>query len=250
MRTKLEWATGKSRALTAFVTQFQIWSLSIGEVRTYWNRFSSSVLDALYPPRCGVCGELGERSLCDSCFNDFEPNVAEPESVEGLDFRHSVYKYRGRAAQAVTRLKYSRSTTLGRPMSELVCEAGNALGLLSSFTVVPVPIHWTRRSWRGFNQAELLCSALPRELVEPELLKRIRATRPQAGLSVAERQRNLEGAFRASPKVDRRAILLIDDVVTSGQTARACAAELYDKGAVEVGILAFAGNPDQDFAAL
>jgi len=131
-------------------------------------------------------------------------------------------------------------------MAELLFAAGSALGLFDGVVAVPVPIHWSRRARRGFNQSELLCECLPSGLVDSKLLARTRATKPQAGLSVEERQRNLDGAFMASPSVSGRAVLLIDDVVTSGQTAKACASALYTAGALEVGILAFAGNPEQE----
>ena len=206
------------------------------------------VLNAVYPVRCGLCGELDDLPLCEACSSDFEPNARVVEHMDGLDFRYGVFRYKGRAAQAVTRLKYARSTTLGGPMARLLESAGSALGLFEGVVAVPVPIHWSRRAQRGFNQSELLCEALPAGLVDVSLLRRVRATKPQAGLSVEERQRNLDGAFWASPSVSGRAVLLIDDVVTSGQTAKACASALYAAGAIEVGILAFAGNPEQEEA--
>ncbi len=218
----------------------------ISEAKTFLSKCSKVVLGAVYPMRCSLCGELGDKALCDACSGDFTPNSRLVEPGEGLDFRYGVYRYRGRARQAVMRLKYSRSTALAGPMAELLFDAGNSLGLLEGVTVVPVPIHWSRRAQRGFNQSELLSESIPAHVLEPQMLRRVRATKPQAGLSVEERQKNLEGAFTASEAVAGKSILLVDDVVTSGQTAHACAAALYAKGALEVGILAFAGNPDQE----
>jgi ComF family protein len=105
-----------------------------------------------------------------------------------------------------------------------------------------VSIHWSRLCRRGFNQAELLCDGLPRERLRPDLLRRIRATRPQAGLSREERLRNLAGAFRANGEAQGLRILLVDDVFTSGQTARECAGALLAAGATKVGILALCGE--------
>lgn len=110
--------------------------------------------------------------------------------------------------------------------------------------IVPVPIHPSRRAIRGFNQAELCASRVKGLLVQPSYLKRIRATRPQAGLSLREREENLNRAFRASPEVRGRSVILVDDVVTSGHTGRACARSLKEAGAVSVGIVAFCGNLD------
>ena len=104
-----------------------------------------------------------------------------------LDFRASLYLYEGRAAQAVRRLKYSRSTSLASFMAE---EIAQAAAIYKDFIVVPVPIHWTRLNHRGFNQAELLTAATPYE----NLLIRNRATRPQVGLSQEQRLKNLANA--------------------------------------------------------
>lgn len=181
--------------------------------------------------------------ICDSCLSELQPNSPEVERSEGIDYRLAVYRYSGRASQAVLRLKYSRATALGEPMANLLASRAIDMGLLEGVEIVPVPIHWTRRAWRGFNQAELLCARLPREAMHRSWLRRVRATKSQAGLSAEQRQRNLQGAFVASAQVKGRNILLVDDVVTTGHTAIACAEALYEMGALEVGIIAFAGNP-------
>jgi ComF family protein len=134
----------------------------------------------------------------------------------------------------VRRLKYSRSTGLASFMSEKIAVSTERLSGIDA--IVPVPIHWRRRNSRGFNQSEELA---PNGI---NLLERIRATRPQVGLNREQRARNLAGAFRALPGAEGKTILLIDDVVTSGQTARECASALLAVGAIEVGILAFCGE--------
>lgn len=110
---------------------------------------------------------------------------------------------------------------------------------LSPDLVIPVPIHWSRRAERGFNQSELLA-----ERLEPShgVLIRHRATSAQVGLSREWRQKNLANAFSVIGSVERKSILLVDDVFTTGQTARECAQILKLNGAIEVGILAFAGE--------
>ena len=160
--------------------------------------------------------------------------MGEPE----LDYRAALYRYQGRAGQAVRRLKYGRATSLIEMMSYDMLQGYEHLGLGSDLTV-PVPIHWSRRCVRGFNQAEALVRTFPNVT---GALARIRRTRPQVGLSREERVRNLAGAFRADPIVEGKRILLVDDVLTSGQTARECAKALRDAGAIEVGVLAFCGE--------
>lgn len=206
-----------------------------------WTSFCKGVLDAVYPSRCALCSILGDAPVCPACASDFDPS--RPFVVFGdgdLAYRAAIYRYEGRAAQAVRRLKYDRATSLAAPLAAWVREAYDQLDVHPE-AVVPVPIHPARRRRRGFNQAELLCEALPRDLVRPALLRRIRRTRPQVGLNYNQRSKNLTGAFAAAGVAGKR-ILLVDDVLTSGQTARECAKTLLAAGAVEVGILAFAGE--------
>ena len=101
-----------------------------------------------------------------------------------------------------------------------------------SLTVVPVPLHWTRRWQRGYNQAEVIGRELASALgaaFEPALLRRVRRTRTQTRLSATERAGNVSGAFKVSERAARRVlapglpeILLVDDVFTTGSTLAAC----------------------------
>ncbi len=146
------------------------------------------------------------------------------------------YLYEGRAAQAVKRLKYERASPLRDSMARLMA-ARHAIA--DDEMVVPVPIHWTRRFERGFNQSEWLASQLPHV---SGALRRIRATRPQVGLNRAARQRNIVGAFAASPLVHGRRVVLVDDVITSGSTVLACREALRQAGAAEVRAIAFCSD--------
>ncbi|HVT12698.1 MAG TPA: phosphoribosyltransferase family protein [Fimbriimonadaceae bacterium] len=139
------------------------------------------------------------------------------------------------------RLKYSRATALAHPMAEMMTEGLERLGLQHYDLLVPIPIHWSRRCQRGFNQSELLAEYLPRTC--KSALFRVKRTKPQARLSREERMHNLAGAFRANRSVvEGKSILLVDDVLTSGQTARECAKALADAGATDIAVLAFAGE--------
>lgn len=207
----------------------------------FWTNCFNQILDVVYPRQCPLCQRLLMDSPCLECRDEFERN---PEPLRllrsgDLSFRAAIFAYRGRAGQAARRLKYSRCTSLVAFLSLQMKEEVERLGLNSDF-VVPVPIHWSRRAYRGFNQSELLCEGLSPKL---NVLHRVRRTRPQVGLSDEERRTNLSGAFRADASASGRSVLLIDDVLTSGQTARECARALIAAGAAEVGILALCGEP-------
>lgn len=198
-------------------------------------------MDWVYPQRCGLCGQFGPNAICGDCALEFKPlGLAGP--CGPVDQVVALYHYESRAAQAVRRLKYSRITTLVDPLSSMVRTGYEQFDGDGYDVVIPVPIHWRRRAMRGFNQAEALASKLPAEKVRPELMKRVRMTKPQVGLNREERIRNLVGAFWASPATAGMAVLLVDDVTTSGHTAEQCAIALLDAGATRVGLLALTGE--------
>jgi competence protein ComFC len=212
--------------------------------RTLWTSCYNATLDWIYPPQCALCTRIGSPSVCDICASEMTP--LEPLSEESADkvlsFRLAAYSYENRASQAVKRLKYSRATSLALFMADAVASIANETDVASDRIVVPVPIHWTRRSVRGFNQAEMLCEAFPAETVRRDILYRAKATAPQASLKAEQRRVNLVNAFRVRGKLDGQRILLVDDVVTTGHTARECAKVLMEAGAIEVGLVTFAAE--------
>ena len=135
--------------------------------------------------------------------------------------------------------KYGKVRTLARPLSGLLAQA---LPRDEAFdAMVPVPLYWRRRLQRGFNQAELLARGLSRHSGVPvvKALGRVRPTPTQAGLSNSGRRLNVARAFRAQ-SVQGKRILLIDDVMTTGATAAACALALKQAGARRVALLTVA----------
>lgn len=146
--------------------------------------------------------------------------------------------YDGELRQLVVLLKYNRVRSLAGPLgSWLMLVVKDNPGLADVEAVVPVPLHRTRQRARGYNQAELLARELARELgrpVENRWLARIKDTPSQTGLTPAQREENVRGAFAARAKLDRRRILLVDDVCTTGATVNACARALKRAGAASV----------------
>jgi len=198
----------------------------------------------LFPNSCGLCGRVGESAICGFCRAEMGPVRGHLLPAIGeVSFRAVLFDYAGRAKQAVHNLKYSHNTALGSPMSELMRSYSDQLGLAYDL-VVPIPIHYLRRCERGFNQSELLAERFSSDHVDRRGLsmRRTRYTRPQVELSYQERLQNLRGAFAANPFVSGKRILLVDDVATTGGTARAAAEALLQSGATGVGLIAFAGD--------
>lgn len=150
--------------------------------------------------------------------------------------------YAGTLRDAVRALKYQRLRALAAPLGDLAAAAYGSpeFGTL----VVPVPDHPTRTAERGVDHTRLLAVAVAARLgtpvALPGALARTRPTPPQVGLTPLERLANVAGAFLAGPEVAGRDIVLVDDVMTTGATARACAMALLAVGATRVEVCSVA----------
>ena len=108
--------------------------------------------------------------------------------------------------------------------------------------ILPMPLHWRRQAMRGFNQADELARTLRRKALLPMLrnAKRSRSTPFQSGLDAAARKRNLRDAFCARKPIVARHVLIVDDVITTGESCRELAKVLLQAGAAKVSALAVA----------
>jgi len=160
--------------------------------------------------------------------------------MRGFDEAFCYGAYEGSLRKLIHLFKYSGMRRLARPLGALLADA---LPRDRQFDLVTaVPLHWRRRWQRGFNQSELLGKAIAhaRGIPAAGVLRRRSSTRAQAGLSNAQRRENVSGAFRARRRVNGLRVLLVDDVMTTGATAGACARALKKAGAKSVSLAALA----------
>lgn len=203
------------------------------------------LLDFLAPPSCAFCGSvslLREKSICAGCFSDLPWNEPALATAPGL-FECSVamLQYLFPVDVAIKALKFDRKLYYLPAFSDiLAC----ALPLLPNDidACLPVPLHWTRKTRRGFNQASELAKPLANAMRLPVCrhIARRRATPYQSGLAADERARNLAGAFTAARYCRYRHVLIVDDVVTTGATAEALAKTVLAAGARKVSMIAIA----------
>jgi len=201
----------------------------------------------LFPVACLGCGRAlaGRESLhlCISCRARLRPAPAIPPADLPI---LSLWRYEPPLDAVILALKFRRLDYLGRHLAHELAAAFGA-ELRTADLVVPVPLHWTRRVARGFDQAERIAAPLAALLGLPVagVLRRRRATGAQARLGRAARLTNLAGAFRVGrpTAVVGRRVVLVDDVATTGATLEAAAQALRAAGADEVFALTAARTP-------
>ena len=217
------------------------------------------------PPRCASCGVIVDEvhSFCADCWRQIEflgPGGCQTCGIplQATDVEQcaaclarppriartrAAVAYDERSRSIAMRLNYGRKValakTMARYMAPLVdnCAEGTLL--------VPVPLHRTRLWQRGFNQSAIVASELARRLgvrANPFLLRRVKRTPPLKGLTPLQRRRAVAGAFRVDdPSAVRdRTVVLVDDVLTTGSTANACARVLKRAGASRVDLVSWA----------
>jgi ComF family protein len=222
------------------------------------------ILDLVFPPRCVGCGRV-DHHICPQCRASIVRLVApfcarcgrpvvdgasapgptgevvcaecraEPLELDGI---WAVAEHEGVMRKAVHALKYDGQTSLARPLAALMAATVHDGMPFPAEVIVPVPLHPRRLRERGYNQATLIARELARTTGLPileDVLARSRATKTQTQLSAAERRVNVIGAFTAdAARAAGRAVLLVDDVCTTGSTLMACADALRRAGANRV----------------
>jgi ComF family protein len=193
-------------------------------------------------PRCGHCGARTSEAIAagpDEC-----PECARFDLR--FDAALTLGNYDGLMRQFVLRMKHQRHEALTLALAALVWrEFAAAIAAWKCDLVVPVPMHWWRRVWRGTNSPDLLAGRLASCLgvdCLPRSIARRRATQPQSALALGERFHNVRGAFQLRRGYDVRGarVLLVDDILTTGATASEVARLLKRSGAQRVSVVVVA----------
>lgn len=207
------------------------WCISCGGQLPWRDRTASCCgrcwrsLPRIAGAKCRSCAlPLSAGDLCIRC-------AADPLPVEWCE---AWGEYRGALESVLHAFKFERHDFLAAPLGSLLASTVRDRDFDA---VVPVPMHPSRQRKRGYNQAGLLADALADEIsvpCRPKLLKKTTEKATQSTLARADRAANVRGVFEGSDDAHGLAVLLVDDVCTTGETVRACAGALLAAGATRV----------------
>lgn len=238
---------------------------------TWFFQVPSRLFTSIFPDNCRICDSAlagySRAPVCRECLN--EPKPLNPEicclkcrmpflrdralnedglcrlcaaGVGAFDAAYAWGGYDGVLKDLIHCFKFHGMRSLANPLGGYLAEAFPRNEKIDA--IVPMPIHWTRRMVRGFNQCELLARELSRHTGVPvaKLLVKIKRTGKQSNLSGAKRRRNVRGSFETvqGEVVRGKRLLLLDDVLTTGATVNEAAQVLKNGGAARVVVLTVA----------
>lgn len=228
-------------------------------VQSYIDQF----LNFIFPRTCYICG-INERFICKSCRKLIHINLVQRCHVCGkesrLGFAHLECKegsyidgllyvvlYDGKIKNIIKDVKYHFYYTVLNEVGEIMADYLLRYNF-ENLIITSVPLHWRRKSYRGFNQSDLMAKSISKNsgIKYIEILKRNSNTKKQATLGREGRLENLKGAFALKYNLSLKGvnIIIVDDVFTTGSTLSECAKALKLAGAANVYGFCFAKSQE------
>ncbi len=200
------------------------------------------LFNLIFPPKCILCRQLlsrNETDICHSCRKDLPECKKSNLRFSFVAGWTSVWYYKDNIRGSIRRFKFSGRRHYARPYSQFLAMKLQKEDFCDFDILTYVPTAFLRRLRRGYDQMELLCNEVGKELgVTPvKTLRKVRNTPPQSGIKdISRRRANVLGAYQAActESLAGKRILLLDDVITTGATISECARVLLTAGAKEV----------------
>jgi ComF family protein len=215
-----------------------------------WTQNFKGLLNLFLQSNCPLCQRQTPQEFCQYCVKQLhsshlrEPNSRSQESIPVFAWG----MYSGSLKRAIAAMKYENQPQIARPLGQWLGEAWlNSPQRNRRLIVVPIPLHPTKQKKRGYNQAALIAESFCQTTglkLKQNGLARVRDTEAQFGLSASKREKNLAEAFALGKEFSQCRpdvpVLLIDDIYTTGATAKSAVEVLHQCGIAVEGLAAVA----------
>ena len=210
-----------------------------------------SLLNLIYPPKCGICGKLNENFLCNKCYkileNDAKFNVEKFEKLKNeFDEHIYMFKYEGAIRRIILQYKFQEKSYLYKTIVNFLLKNKKMFEIIKTYdTIVPVPISKKRKRTRGYNQSYLIAKDIANIVgikLENRVLFKIKNIIEQSKLNKENRGKNIKGVYEIKNdyRIKDKKILLFDDIYTTGSTVIECCRMLNIAKPSKIGVLTIA----------
>jgi ComF family protein len=228
------------------VTRTDIWIAILDSNLELMANISRWLLNLFLKSNCPLCQRPTGELICTYCQKQIQAcQFQNPAEFWRGDFPLFAWgTYQGTVKRSIAAFKYENQPELARPLGTWLGKAWQqSPPIRGKLAIVPIPMHPEKQKQRGFNQAELLAESFCRltgHKLRSTILSRVKATAAQFSLSAQAREQNLQGAFQVTTSGQKfpEPVLLLDDIYTTGATARSAKAVLEAAGIPVVGIIA------------
>lgn len=209
--------------------------------------FFNMALDFIFPPICGICGEINKNYICTKCYKDIrklEKCITNKYNNKYYSEHLYIFKYEGTIRKRIIEYKFEDKAYLYKTFSEIFIKNKTVCNYIKKYDVlIPVPISNKRK--RGYNQSELICKELSTKLDVPicmNVVIKYKDNKSQSTLNKIERIKNVENVYiiKNINKIKDKKVLLVDDIYTTGSTVNEIANNLIKSGVKDVGIITIA----------
>ena len=210
------------------------------------------IQELLFPPLCYICGKRGKNIICERCSRKLKKLAKykiEQHDAEIDYFSYHIYlfEYAGNIRKLLLDFKFHDKSYLCEIFVKFLLKNEKISRFLKNYDIIiPVPIHKKREKERGYNQSLLIANKWKEKeekiTVEAKVLKKVKHTKPQSMLSREERRENAKQVYEIQnvEKIKEKNIILLDDIYTTGSTAKECARILKENGAKNIVVVTIA----------
>lgn len=210
------------------------------------------ILNLIFPNVCGFCNKIDKNSLCKNCelrLAKYEINCIKDytkDSKKYFDYQYSALRYENIVREKIINYKFNENSYLYKTFAKIIIKNKKVYGFLKLYDIIiPVPMHKTKKSVRGYNQSELLASEIAKHMelgFEKNVLIKTKNTKVQSTLTKTQRIENIKNAFCVTDnaKIKDKKVILIDDIYTTGSTVNECSKVLKKAGAKEIFVVTIA----------